>query len=129
MRDMALHTARRKPWSRGMNSAAIKYYEVLIRNTIVDLVNGLKQREGKTVDISEWMTYFGFGYPCDSLIFSIDEPFSCPIALTSWAKWRKSYVVTLSVVLRSFRFTHDYGFLKTGSDAGGLYELIENAMT
>jgi cytochrome P450 len=59
MRDMTLHPVRRRPWARGMSSAAMKNYEVIIRNTVGDLVNGLKQRINQTIDISEWMTYFG----------------------------------------------------------------------
>ena len=45
-----------------MSTAAMKYYETLIRNTVYDLVNGLKQRANQTVDVSEWMTYFGFDF-------------------------------------------------------------------
>lgn len=59
LRDMALHTVRRRPWARGMNSASMKYYEELVRSTVGDLLTGLRQREGETVDISRWMTFFG----------------------------------------------------------------------
>ena len=62
MRDQALHAVRRRPWARGMNSAAMKYYEDLIRSTAGDLITGLKQRVNKPVDISEWMTFFGFDF-------------------------------------------------------------------
>ena len=60
MRNMAEHTVRRKFWSRGMNSAAMKYYEELIHGTVADLVDGLEQRMSQKVDISLWMTFFGY---------------------------------------------------------------------
>ncbi|EKM54122.1 uncharacterized protein PHACADRAFT_257741 [Phanerochaete carnosa HHB-10118-sp] len=71
MRDQALHAVRRRPWARGMSSAAMKYYEELIQNTLGDLVASLKQRMNNPLDISEWMTFFGFdfmghmAYTCD----------------------------------------------------------------
>ena len=43
-----------------MNSASIKYYEELIRNTVGDLVSGLKEHADDTVDIANWMTFFGY---------------------------------------------------------------------
>ena len=60
IRNMAEHTPRRKLWARGMNSAAMKYYEELILATAADLVNALEQRAGQRVDISDWMTYFSY---------------------------------------------------------------------
>lgn len=59
LRDEALHTVRRRPWARGMNSASMKYYEELLKNTVVDLMTAFRQREGEVVDISQWMTFFG----------------------------------------------------------------------
>ena len=62
LRDEAVHAVRRRPWARGMNSAAMKYYEELIRSTVGDLVTGLKHRTGKPLDISQWFTFFGFDF-------------------------------------------------------------------
>jgi cytochrome P450 len=59
LRDQALHTARRRPWARGMNSASMKYYEELAKSTVSDLITAFSQREGETIDISQWMTFFG----------------------------------------------------------------------
>ena len=59
MRDVVEHTARRRLWSRGMNSTAMKYYEVLIRQTVTDLIIGFEQHGKEAIDISRWMTYFG----------------------------------------------------------------------
>ncbi|THH00159.1 hypothetical protein EW026_g2323 [Hermanssonia centrifuga] len=62
LRDPALHTIRRKPWARGMNSTAMKYYEDLVRSQVGELARAFHQREGEKVDISAWMTFFGFSY-------------------------------------------------------------------
>ncbi|GJE95883.1 cytochrome P450 [Phanerochaete sordida] len=62
LRDQALHAVRRRPWARGMNSASMKHYEELIHDTLSDLITALKQRTGKTVDMSEWTNYFGFDF-------------------------------------------------------------------
>lgn len=56
---MTVHAVRRRPWARGMNSAAMKYYEGMIKNTVSELVAALRKREGEKLDISTWMTYFG----------------------------------------------------------------------
>lgn len=52
------------------------------------------------------------------------------LALISWDTWRMSFS---SCGRRSApdayaRFTYDYGMLKKGQDAEGLYELIEKAL-
>ena len=62
MRDQALHAVRRRPWARGMNSASMKYYEELIRETLGDLIVALKQRTGRPIDMSEWTNFFGFDF-------------------------------------------------------------------
>lgn len=59
LRDMSLHTVRRRPWAKGMNSTAMKHYEGLIRSTVDDLLAALHEREGQRLDISAWMTFFG----------------------------------------------------------------------
>ena len=59
LRDPALHAIRRRPWSKGMNSASMKYYEELLRTTIGDLTDAFKQRTNEVVDLSAWMTFFG----------------------------------------------------------------------
>ena len=43
-----------------MNSTSMKYYEGLIKTTVHDLLAALDQRQGEEVDISVWMTYFGY---------------------------------------------------------------------
>ena len=43
-----------------MSSASMKYYEELIHSTVGDLVTAFKQRINETVDLSTWMTFFGY---------------------------------------------------------------------
>ncbi|EKM50335.1 uncharacterized protein PHACADRAFT_201174 [Phanerochaete carnosa HHB-10118-sp] len=62
IRDPALHAVRRRPWTRAMNSASMKYYEELIYNTVGDLVSGLKERVGGPVDIADWMSLFAYDF-------------------------------------------------------------------
>lgn len=59
IRDMKYHAARRRPWSRGMSTTAIKYYEELLRLNLASVVTSLQSRVGQKIDISSWMTYFG----------------------------------------------------------------------
>ena len=59
LRDQALHTVRRRPWARGMNSTNMKYYEELVKSTVGDLLKAFREREAETVNISQWMTCFG----------------------------------------------------------------------
>ena len=70
LRDTALHTVRRKPWARGMNSAAMKHYESLIRSTVQDLLDALYKRVGQKIDISAWMTAYGCVTPLAQLVFA-----------------------------------------------------------
>lgn len=60
LRDQALHTVRRRPWARGMNTASMKYYEQLVTSTVNDLITAFRQRDGEVINISEWMTFFGY---------------------------------------------------------------------
>ena len=61
IRDPALHTVRRRPWARGMGTAAMKHYEALIGRTVGDLTQAFKEKAacGEVVDLSRWMTFFG----------------------------------------------------------------------
>ena len=59
IRDMSVHAQRRRTWTRGMNSSAMKYYEGIVKNTTDDLLTALRKREGESLDISAWMSFFG----------------------------------------------------------------------
>ncbi|THG98784.1 hypothetical protein EW026_g3461 [Hermanssonia centrifuga] len=60
IRDPSLHAARRKPWARGMNSTAMKYYEDVIREETTTLLRVLRERKSEKTDISEWMSFLSF---------------------------------------------------------------------
>ncbi|KAI0093381.1 high nitrogen upregulated cytochrome P450 monooxygenase 1 [Irpex rosettiformis] len=62
LRDQALHTVRRRPWSRGMSSTSMKYYEELVHLVVREFVTSLSQRAGKVVDFTEWATFFGVDF-------------------------------------------------------------------
>ncbi|KAF9468211.1 cytochrome P450 [Collybia nuda] len=60
LRDKKEHTRRRRPWTRGFSSAALKGYEPLITARCQQLVEVLSNQVG-AVDMSKWMGYFAFG--------------------------------------------------------------------
>lgn len=62
MRDLNEHPARRRLWARGTNTAAMKYYETLVQGCIEDIVTSFKARIQETIDMTEWMTFFGFDF-------------------------------------------------------------------
>ncbi|KAJ3551693.1 hypothetical protein NM688_g4557 [Phlebia brevispora] len=62
MRDFQAHALRRKPWNKAMSIAAVKDYNVIILNKTQELLESLSQRSGQTLDISAWMSYFGFDF-------------------------------------------------------------------
>lgn len=59
IRDFSEHAARRKPWNKAMGVAALKDYSGLLVSKVQELTSNLGQRQGETVDLSAWMTYFG----------------------------------------------------------------------
>ena len=60
IRDLAHHHERRRLWTRAMSSTSMKHYEELLRNCLVNFVTSLSERQGETVDLMEWATFFGF---------------------------------------------------------------------
>lgn len=71
IRDPALHAVRRRPWARAMNSASTQYFEELIQHTVSDLTGGLKERAGESIDLTEWMSFFGLDF-MGRMAFSYD---------------------------------------------------------
>lgn len=57
LRDKKEHTRRRRPWTRGFSSVALKGYEPLIVARCQQLVEVLSNQTG-AVDMSKWMGYF-----------------------------------------------------------------------
>ena len=60
IRDLAHHHERRRLWTRAMNSTNMKHYEDPLRNCLNDFVTSLSERQGETVDLTEWVTFFGY---------------------------------------------------------------------
>lgn len=60
LRDPVLHASRRKTWNTGMGSTALKYYEGLVGDTVNALLRAFHDRDSKQIDMSEWMTFFGY---------------------------------------------------------------------
>ncbi|PSR81867.1 hypothetical protein PHLCEN_2v6239 [Hermanssonia centrifuga] len=60
IKEYTVHAVRRRPWARGMNSTAMKYYEGVIKEETANLIHGLRERKSKEVDISAWMSFFSF---------------------------------------------------------------------
>lgn len=57
-RDTAIHAKRRKPWSRGTNTTALKDYEPVLAARVSQLVDLLLHRSNGTVDLSECVGRF-----------------------------------------------------------------------
>ncbi|KAJ3541828.1 hypothetical protein NM688_g6036 [Phlebia brevispora] len=62
LRDFSEHAARRKPWNKAMSVAALKDYSTMLIDKVQELMSCLSNRQGKTIDISTWMAYFGFDF-------------------------------------------------------------------
>ncbi|BCS22088.1 cytochrome P450 [Aspergillus puulaauensis] len=59
-RDKVWHAQRRKVWDRGFTTTALGHYHPRIREHCHDLVTQMSKRVGTPVNVSLWMTYFGF---------------------------------------------------------------------
>ncbi|THH05653.1 hypothetical protein EW145_g4639 [Phellinidium pouzarii] len=57
MRSAHAHAARRKPWNRAFNSAAVKGYEPIVIKRGLQLVRELEKRTSG-VDLAEWISFF-----------------------------------------------------------------------
>ena len=58
--DPVEHSGRRRTWNRGMSSTALKDYEHIVKNKVQELMDGLSQRQSQDLDISQWMSFFGY---------------------------------------------------------------------
>ena len=59
--DKHEHTRRRRPWTRGFSTSALKGYEELVIKRTLQLVEALASQNLKdTVDISKWVEFFGY---------------------------------------------------------------------
>ena len=60
VRDFSVHGARRKPWIKAMSTSALKGYEPFIHLKTGELLEELSRRQGETINISQWMTLYGY---------------------------------------------------------------------
>lgn len=58
LRDPAEHARRRKPWTRGFNSAALKGYEEILGKRCYELVTALEKQQQQPVNLAEWVSRF-----------------------------------------------------------------------
>ncbi|THH31228.1 hypothetical protein EUX98_g2944 [Antrodiella citrinella] len=63
--DPVQHFKRRKAWTRGTNTVALKDYEPVIAARASQLVDLLLRRSGGTVNLSECICYFAFDFMGD----------------------------------------------------------------
>lgn len=57
IRDPAEHARRRKPWTKGFSSAALKSYEGILGKRVQELVTVLEQQQ-QPVDLAEQISHF-----------------------------------------------------------------------
>ncbi|KAI0812689.1 cytochrome P450 [Irpex lacteus] len=62
IKDFDLHAIRRKPWTRALAPGALKDYEEIIMSKTGLLMEKLAERVRQDVDISAWMSYYGFDF-------------------------------------------------------------------
>ena len=107
----------------------MKHYEGLVRSTVHDLLDALHKREGQKIDISAWMTFFGYVALLTGAILCAEYEV---LGLILWATWRTCDWMSAQPgranMTSSRSFSYDFGMLKNGRDIHGLSHLIENAL-
>ena len=58
IRDPAEHSRRRRPWNRAFSTASAKEFVPIIQSRVQQLGDALVARQGQTVDLAEWMSFF-----------------------------------------------------------------------
>ena len=59
--DKQEHARRRRPWTRGFSTSALKGYETLVIKRTLQLVEVLlSQNLKESVDISKWIEFYGY---------------------------------------------------------------------
>ena len=56
-----------------MNSTALKDYDGIVKRKVTELMDALAQRTSQPINISEWMSFFGYAaeilFPCTAVDF------------------------------------------------------------
>ena len=64
MVDKTEHARRRRAWTRGLATAALKDYEVMVKNRSLQLVDTLASNNLKeTQNLTEWFAFFAYVDP------------------------------------------------------------------
>lgn len=81
IRDLSLHSQRRKPWTRALAPKALKDYDELVKTKANVLVTKMTERVGQEVDLAAWSGYFGL------VEFEMSSPESLTIMCTDTTSW------------------------------------------
>jgi cytochrome P450 len=61
IKDKQEHARRKRPWSKGFSTSALKDYESFVIKRILQLMKVLSSKNLKeTIDLTQWITYFGY---------------------------------------------------------------------
>ncbi|KAJ7364523.1 cytochrome P450, partial [Mycena albidolilacea] len=64
-RDLKLHAEARKAWNKEFNPAAVKGYEPILIRRVTQLVESLRAQETRSVNLSQWLSFFSFDFMGD----------------------------------------------------------------
>jgi cytochrome P450 len=61
IKDKQEHARRKRPWSKGFSTSALKIYESLVIKRILQFMEVLSSKNLKeTINLTPWITYFGY---------------------------------------------------------------------
>ncbi|EKM51985.1 uncharacterized protein PHACADRAFT_212598 [Phanerochaete carnosa HHB-10118-sp] len=67
IRDPAEHARRRRPWNRAFNTNGIKEFMPAVQSRVHQLVERLGEREGQSIDLAEWFSFFTYDFMGDMI--------------------------------------------------------------
>ncbi|KAL0948343.1 hypothetical protein HGRIS_010929 [Hohenbuehelia grisea] len=118
------HAVRRRLWNRGLSSASLKEYEVLLAARVAQLVERLQEQKGP-IDVAKWLGFFSFDFMGDMAFGSgfnmlrdgadngglckALEDFMFSAALVSHIPWASPIFKTIPSVARGLQTLRKYG--------------------
>ncbi|KAF5314216.1 hypothetical protein D9758_018181 [Tetrapyrgos nigripes] len=138
------HTSRRRLWTRGMSSQALKEYEGFIGNRANILIEKLEAMAGagSSVDIAEWISYFTFGFDFEFLRNAGDKDgllgamrrFAIAVQVVCHIPWVATYANKIPMFGRDMQILRAFGVgaatrrVKVGASSKDLwYHLTDEA--
>lgn len=115
-----------------MSMATLKGYDGILVEKIHKLMEHLvtKAESGEVIDISEWMSFFGYG--CCSMSAASVLLTSGVKDLILWEEWcmfSSQQTPAAEQALTSYcfvtRFDHEFGMMKDGKDTHGFWRKID----